>query len=118
MFVEKSEILKTEMADGVVRRMLGYGDKIMACEIIFPKGAYVEPHCHNSHQQMVYVLRGKFELQCGEEKRIMLPGNLCYCGYNEIHATRSLEDGSAILDVHTPLRQDIIDDSHAAQKTQ
>ena len=57
MFVEKSEILKTEMADGVVRRMLGYGDKIMACEMIFPKGAYVEPHCHNSHQQMVYVLR-------------------------------------------------------------
>ena len=30
MFVEKSEILKTEMADGVVRRMLGYGDKIMS----------------------------------------------------------------------------------------
>lgn len=37
MFVEKNEILKTEMADGVVRRMLGYGDKIMACEMIFLK---------------------------------------------------------------------------------
>lgn len=114
MFVNREEILTTHMPDGVIRKLLGYGDKIMACEMIFPKGAYVEPHCHSEHQQMVYVLRGKFELQCGAEKRIMLPGDLCYCGYNEIHATLSLEDGSAILDVHTPLRRDIIDESEAA----
>ena len=112
MFVEKEDILTTDMADGVVRRMLGHGDQIMACEMTFPKGAYVEPHCHSSHQQMVYVLRGKFELQFGDTKKICVPGDLCYCGYNEIHATLSLEDGSTILDVHTPLRQDIIDESN------
>ena len=39
MFVEKSEILKTEMADGVVSRMHGYGDKNIASEKKFPKGA-------------------------------------------------------------------------------
>ena len=103
MFVEKEDILTTDMADGVVRRMLGHGDQIMA---------YVEPHCHSNHQQMVYVLRGKFELQSGDTKKICVPGDLCYCGYNEIHATLSLEDGSTILDVHTPLRQDIIDESN------
>ncbi|MEY8339199.1 cupin domain-containing protein [Lachnospiraceae bacterium 62-35] len=113
MFVTKDDIKVTNMPDGVVRRMLGFGDKIMACEMTFPKGAYVEPHCHDSHQQMVYVLRGKFELQCGDEKRVMSPGDLCYCAYNEIHATLSLEDGSTILDVHTPLRKDIIEESMA-----
>lgn len=55
------------MADGVVRRMLGYGDKIMACEMIFPKGAYVEPHCHSNHQQMVYVLRVSLSCSAGKK---------------------------------------------------
>ena len=111
MFISNDEIITTNMPGGIVRKLLGFGDQLMACEMIFPENAYVEPHCHSNHQQMVYVLRGKFELQCGAEKKICYPGDLCYCAYHELHATRSLEDGSAILDIHTPLRHDIIDES-------
>lgn len=111
MFVNGSDVLTVTMSNGIVRRMLGFGQQIMGCEMIFPKGASVELHSHDSHQQMVYILKGKFEIQCSSEKRILSPGDVCYCGFNEPHATLSLENGSTLLDVHTPLRLDIIFES-------
>ena len=50
MFVNGSDVLTVTMSNGIVRRMLGFGQQIMGCEMIFPKGASVELHSHDSHQ--------------------------------------------------------------------
>lgn len=110
MFVEKNEIMFCDMGGGITRRSLGHGENLMGCVMRFKKGSYVDPHSHEDYEQFIMVLNGTFELQCGEEKRIMRAGDCCYAPKNEIHATLCLEDGSAILDMHTPLRMDILND--------
>ncbi len=108
MFVEKEDIVFKDMGDGITREMLGHGKEIMGCIMTFPKGAYVAPHSHPDHTQMIVVLKGKLELTAGDKKKICVPGDVCYADKNEIHGTLSLEDGSQILDIHTPLRMDIV----------
>jgi len=111
MFVRDEDTLFTDMGGGVTRRMRGYIGNLMACEMTFKEGCYVEPHCHADHVQFIYVLKGKFELTCGDEKKICGPGDCCYANYNEMHSTRCLEDGSVLLDVHNPMRPDILEES-------
>lgn len=116
MFVEKKDILFTNMGEGVTRRSLGHGKNMMACIMTFKKGCHVEAHSHEIHEQFIMVLEGTFELTCGEEKKIMKKGDCCYAVPNEIHSTLCLEDDSSILDMHTPLRFDILNDQNSVHE--
>ena len=113
MFLDKKDVKFTNMGGGITRRSLGKGDDIMACVMNFEKGSCVEPHSHKDHEQFIMVLNGKFELTCGNEKRIVVAGGCCYARKNEVHATLALEDNSSLLDMHTPLRMDILEDPNA-----
>ena len=119
MFVEQKDILFCEMGENITMRLLGKSEEgtIMAGEMIFDKDAANEPHSHPDHEQFVYVIRGKVEFTCGDEKRVCGPGDCMYAKRGEIHATRGLEDGSAILDLHYPLRPDLITRCRPAVET-
>lgn len=117
MFLEREDVLFTDMGGGITRRALGRGDNIMGAIMTFQKGSYVDPHSHEDHEQFIFVLSGKFELTCGTVKKIVTAGGCCYAKKNEIHGTLSLEDGSSLLDMHTPLRLDILEDPAACVDT-
>lgn len=110
MFIEKKDILFTDMGGGVTRRSLGHGKNVMACTMTFKKGCFVDPHHHDEHEQFMMVLKGSFELSCGDEKRVMKPMDCYYATPGEVHSTLCLEDDSVLLDIHTPLRMDILND--------
>ncbi|MEA4912704.1 MAG: cupin domain-containing protein [Oscillospiraceae bacterium] len=107
MFVERSDMKFKDFHDGTTRVQLGKLPGIMGCTMTFNKGAFTVPHAHDDHLQFIYFLKGKFEITCGAEKRICLPGDCMYADYNELHGSFALEDGSMLLDVHTPMREDI-----------
>ncbi|MCC8164755.1 MAG: cupin domain-containing protein [Planctomycetes bacterium] len=110
MFVELKDILFSDKGGGVTQRLLGRSHNLMAGEMIFQKGSRVMPHSHEHHQQFIYIVAGKFEIQCGDEKRILGPGDCLYAAPGEIHGTLGLEDNSILLDIHNPIRYDLIED--------
>ncbi|RGY99834.1 cupin domain-containing protein [Clostridium sp. AM58-1XD] len=108
MIVKPEEILFTDKGGGVSQRMLGYRQPLMAVEMTFAKGSEVSPHSHPDHLQGIYIVKGSFEITCGGETSIMKAGDMCFADKGEIHSTLCLEDQSILLDIHTPMREDIL----------
>jgi len=78
----------------------------MTAQFSFEKGAVGSPHTH-MHEQVGYVLRGRFELTLGNEKTTLETGDTYYVPSNTVHGVVALEDG-ILLDVFTPQRQDFL----------
>ncbi|KQY83836.1 pectin degradation protein [Paenibacillus sp. Root52] len=91
------------------RKILGMGGTLMMVEVSFAKGGIGEVHSHDQHEQVSYIVKGSFEVQVGEETRILRAGDSFYAGYNVLHGVKALED-SIILDVFTPFREDFIEE--------
>ncbi|MDR6722636.1 quercetin dioxygenase-like cupin family protein [Paenibacillus amylolyticus] len=91
------------------RKILGMGGTLMMVEVSFAKGGIGEVHSHDQHEQVSYIVKGSFEVQVGEETRILRAGDSFYAGYNVPHGVKALED-SIILDVFTPFREDFIEE--------
>lgn len=67
-------------------------------------GAVLPTHAH-PHEQVSYVLEGKFELTVNEVPYLLLPGMVFVIPSNEQHAGLAITD-CFILDVFTPFRAD------------
>ena len=107
MYVKHSEIEETDLGTGVTRKILASGGGMMTVQFAFEKGAVGTPHTH-VHEQVGYVLQGRFELTLGEDKTIMEAGDTYYVPSNTLHGVVALEDG-VLLDVFTPQRQDFLE---------
>ena len=106
MFKKKDEAIVQELGDGITRKLLIHGGRLMAVEVHFKKGAAVEPHSH-PHEQVGYFLKGKFEMTIEGQIQIMLPGDSYYTAPDQVHGARAFEDG-VVLDVFTPQREDFL----------
>ncbi|MGI6029182.1 MAG: cupin domain-containing protein [Candidatus Heteroscillospira sp.] len=111
MHVPEKDVLFMDKGNGVTQRALGHHDNLMAVEMTFQKGAVFPPHKHSDHVQGIYIVKGKFEIICGGESTVVGPGDMFYADYNEPHGTTCLEDNSVLLDIHTPMRRDIWQES-------
>ena len=92
---------------GVTRKILKYGGKLMLVEVTMPKGGTGSAHKH-PHEQISYIARGSFEFTVGAEKQVVKAGDSLYVASNVEHGTRSLEDGSIVVDIFTPIREDFL----------
>lgn len=95
-----------EVADGVTRKKLAYSENLMACEMHFKKGAVGALHSH-PHEQITYVVSGKFEFSIGGKKVIISAGDSTYKQPNIVHGAVCLEDG-VLIDIFTPARKDFL----------
>ncbi len=69
-----------------------YDDKILMTRVLFEKGAVGAVHEH-FHSQATYVVSGRFELQAGDRKEVIGPGDGFYIPSNVAHGAVSLEKG-------------------------
>lgn len=93
-----------EVAPGMKRQIMGYDDKILMARVLFEKGAVGSVHEHH-HSQATYVVSGKFELQIGEEKKVIGAGDGFYIPPHVYHGAVCLEAGE-LIDVFSPVRED------------
>jgi len=98
---------ETNLGKGVTRKILASGGTMMTVQFAFEKGAVGTPHTH-PHEQVGYVLRGRFELTLGNDRTILEAGDTYYVPSNCVHCVVALEDG-VLLDVFTPQRQDFLE---------
>ena len=106
MIVFRRDRQVKELGGGVSRRILAENEKIMTVEVSFEKGAVGAPHSH-SHEQISYVLSGKFEAKIGEDVEIIEKGDSYVVEGGVEHSVVCLEAG-ALLDVFTPRREDFL----------
>lgn len=90
--------------EGVTRKILAYSDNLMVCEVAFDEGAVGALHSH-FHEQMTYIVEGKFKFTIGEEERIVGPGDCLAKEPDIVHGCVCLEKGK-LIDIFTPARKD------------
>ncbi len=106
MIVKNEEVKPEVLGDGVSRKILARGGKLMLVEVSFEKGAVGPLHSH-PHEQVSYILKGSFEVTIDGDKEILSAGDTFYAGPDVLHGVVALED-AVILDVFTPQREDFI----------
>jgi quercetin dioxygenase-like cupin family protein len=95
-----------DLGGGVSRKILAYDGKMMSVEVSFEKGAVGAPHSH-PHEQISYVMEGKFEYAVNGEKYILEKGDTYHTLPNVIHGVVALEKG-VLIDIFTPIREDFL----------
>ena len=92
--------------DGLSRKVGAFNDNLMVVEVHFDTGTVAPLHYHH-HEQITYVMSGKFEFTVGDMTYIVGPGDSLYKEPNIEHGAKCLEAGT-LLDVFTPHREDFV----------
>lgn len=106
MFLYNEECGITNCEPGVTRKVMGYNDDVMMCEISFEKGAKGNPHSH-PHTQVTYIAEGKFAFTVGGETKEVSKGDCVLMPPGVEHGTVCLEAGK-LVDVFSPKREDFL----------
>jgi len=106
LFQVETEIEWEAAHEKIQRQVYGYDDKIMLVKAKFEKGGVGTLHKH-PHSQVTYVESGVFEMQIGDEKKIIKKGDGYYVPPEVIHGCVCLEAG-LLIDVFSPLREDFL----------
>ena len=106
MFIYKTERPLEDLGNGVTRRVLAYGGTLMAVEVTFEKDA-IGPLHHHPHEQLTYVLSGRFAFTINGETQEVGPGDTLYKAPDVVHGCVCLEAG-VLLDTFTPQREDFL----------
>lgn len=107
MFVKNDSGKKFSIGDGIKSNILAYGGSLMSVENRFDKDAIAAEHKHE-HEQIAYLVKGRFNFFVGDEKYVLEPGDSVYIPSNAVHGGSAIED-SIILDIFTPVRSDFLD---------
>ncbi|MDR9828864.1 cupin domain-containing protein [Vibrio sp. FNV 38] len=106
MFVYNEDITLENLGGGISRKVLAHKDNMMAVEVHFESGAIGSMHSH-PHEQLTYVLSGKFEFTIGKETKFVEAGDTMYKEPNIEHGCVCLEAG-VLIDNFTPMRKDFV----------
>jgi quercetin dioxygenase-like cupin family protein len=92
------------MFEGVRRRIVADGDRLMLIYVELAQNAVVPEH-HHIHEQITYLLSGKVEFTVGGQTSILLPGQSAHMAPNVPHKVVALE-ASVVIDAFSPPRED------------
>ena len=105
-FVYNADVPLEDLGDGIKRKVLAHHDNLMTVEVYLEKGAVGAIHAH-PHEQITYVLKGKFEFNIDGKKQVIEPGDTTFLEPNVPHGVVCLEAG-VLLDIFTPHREDFV----------
>ncbi len=106
IFIREEDKAWQDLGGGIKRKILSYNEQLMMVKVAFEQGAIGSLHQHY-HTQMTYVIHGSFEVQVGDERKILKEGEVFYAPPNIMHGVVCLEAGE-LLDVFSPMREDFV----------
>ena len=107
MFVPHDEAMCQPLAPGMVRRVMAYAQPLMLVEMTMQQGAVGAVHTH-PHHQVDYVVSGAVDFTLGTETSRMQAGDSVYIPPETPHGAVALENGTVLLDIFAPMREDFI----------
>lgn len=105
-YILNKEVELEQLEPGVSRKVLSHDENIMVVEVHFEQDAVGAVHSH-VHEQIAYVVSGKFEFTTNGTKQIVETGDSIYFESNIPHGVVCLEAGT-LLDTFTPRREDFL----------
>ncbi len=105
-FVPGDSIAWEDRGGGIRRKIMAYGDRLMAVYVEFKRGAVGASHRH-PHVQVTYIQSGSFTVHIEGEARVLRGGDCYYIPAEVEHGVEALED-SVLIDVFTPMREDFV----------
>jgi len=106
VILKNADAVVRDLGEGVQRRILASGGGMMTVQFDFEEGAVGYLHSH-PHEQVGYVVRGRFEATLAGETTVIGPGDTYYVPPDVEHGVVALEAGT-LLDVFTPQREDFL----------
>lgn len=106
-FPDQKEKPTKELAPGVRARVF-WGDDLMLMVADLDPHAEVPAHKH-PHEQAGIVLEGELEFVVAGELRMLHAGDIYLIPSNSEHRAKTGEGPAKVLDIFTPLREDLID---------
>ncbi|CAI0750640.1 Cupin domain [Serratia fonticola] len=106
MFIYQQDCALEYLGNGVTRRILAHGGTMMAVEVNFSQGAVGPLHSH-PHEQLTYVLSGRFSFTIDGVTKEVAAGDTLYKKPDVVHGCVCLEAGT-LLDTFTPQREDFL----------
>lgn len=100
------EIGLEDIGGGIKRKITAHNENLMCVEVHFEKGAVGAMHSH-PHEQITYILSGRFEFNVGGAKKALSAGDSTYKQPHIEHGAVCLEAG-VLLDIFTPSRTDFL----------
>lgn len=108
--VKQDQLDWQQVEPGIERAMIAWSQDLMAVKVRFAQGAVGSPHRHSEHDQLTYVIAGRFEVIVDGEQTVLSAGDVFYATKECWHGVTALEEGAVLLDVFTPMRQDFLSD--------
>ena len=106
MICRQQDVSAKDLGKGVTRKILATGGGLMTVEFHFDRGSVGSPHSH-PHEQVGYVVSGKFAFTLAGTTTVLAPGDSYYVPSGVVHGAEALEEG-VLLDVFTPQREDFL----------
>lgn len=103
-FASLASLPAKEIFGGTIRGHYAHLDRLTVGEVELNADTVVPMH-HHPHEQVTYVLEGRFEFTVGEETRVLEPGLAALIPGGVMHGGKTLT-ACRVLDVFTPVRED------------
>jgi quercetin dioxygenase-like cupin family protein len=105
---EWSVVPVEDLGNGIERQVI-VGKQMMICRLRFAPYIVTPPHEH-PHEQLTLVERGRVLFLIEEEERIAQAGDVLHFPPGCRHGATMLDEEVVLLDIFTPLREDILFD--------
>ena len=103
-FSTLTSIPALEIFGGTIRGHYAHADRVTVGEVLLNADTLVPMHNH-PHEQVTYVVEGRFEFTVGDETRILEPGDAALIPGGVTHGGKTLTAVRAI-DVFAPVREE------------
>lgn len=104
--VTKKEDAKKRMFKGVSLDSMAVGEKSIVCKMNYVEENFAALHQH-PHEQSGYVISGKYRMTVDGKEYELQPGDSYAIPGNVTHSFEVIE-GSEVIDVFTPIREDYL----------
>ena len=103
-FVTLASLPAKEIFNGTIRGHYAHAERTTIGEVFLQPNTVVPIHSH-PHEQLTYVLEGRFQFTVGEHTTILEPGTVAIIPSNTPHGGTTLT-ACRVLDVFAPVRED------------
>lgn len=93
------------MAEGVRRRILNDGEKLMLVQVEFAAAGNAVPEHSHIHEQISFITAGKMRFTVAGREVVVSAGESIHLPSSVVHGATALEP-STVLDMFSPPRED------------
>lgn len=103
-FLRLADLPAREILDGTIRGHYAHGAAMTIGEVSLDPHTVVPMHQH-PHEQMTYIIEGRFEFTVGTETKILEPGMVVVIPGGAVHGGKTLT-ACKVIDAFSPVRED------------